>query len=176
MISNDKGEYLRVDVFDAKMEAFLSQIKLENEKLRNDLNSKIDNVQSILHSEIQGVKNDLNNKIDNVKNDLHSEIQDVKSDLNTKFEVLTTRMDGLEARITDMQYSVSWQFNIVAILVAVIGVIIGASVSFAPSIWAFIKRIGKPALSRNDVEVIVSEQVSQALDKYFQHKADIQGK
>ena len=160
--SEDNSGYLRVDVFDAKMNAFMAEIRLGNEKLRNEL-----------HTEIQGVKNELNSKIDGVKNDLHSEMQGLKSELTSKIEILSTRMDGLELRMTDLQYSVSWQFTIVAILVAVIGIIIGAAVAFAPSIWAFIRRVRQPALSSNDIKNIVSEQVNNALENYFEHRTDL---
>ena len=53
MISNDNQQYLTVELFNSKMETFIAQIKLGNEQLRNELNSKIDSVRSDLHTEIR---------------------------------------------------------------------------------------------------------------------------
>ena len=49
MTSNDTQQYLTVELFNSKMETLLTQIKLNNETLRNELRSE-------LHSEIQVVK------------------------------------------------------------------------------------------------------------------------
>ncbi|MBQ3346391.1 MAG: hypothetical protein IJQ15_08180 [Synergistaceae bacterium] len=37
-----EGVYLRQDVFEAKMDAFMAEIRLMNEQLRSELNSRID--------------------------------------------------------------------------------------------------------------------------------------
>ena len=37
-----EGVYLRQDVFEAKMDAFIAEIRLMNEQLRSELNSRID--------------------------------------------------------------------------------------------------------------------------------------
>ena len=55
MTSNDNQQYITVELFNSKMETFIAQIKLSNEQLRNELNSKIDSVQSELRAEIQAV-------------------------------------------------------------------------------------------------------------------------
>lgn len=41
MISNDSQQYLTVDIFNSRMDTFLSQIRLENEKLRGELKAEI---------------------------------------------------------------------------------------------------------------------------------------
>lgn len=53
MTSQDNQQYITVELFNSKMETFIAQIRLDNERLRNELNSKIDSVQASLHSEIQ---------------------------------------------------------------------------------------------------------------------------
>ena len=40
MISNDQQQYLTVEMFNSKMETFMTQIRLENEKLRSELRSE----------------------------------------------------------------------------------------------------------------------------------------
>ena len=55
MVSNDNQQYITVELFNSKMETFIAQIRLDNEQLRNELNSKIDSVRNELHAEIQSV-------------------------------------------------------------------------------------------------------------------------
>ena len=65
MISNDNQQYITVELFNSKMETLITQIQLGNERLRNELNSKIDDVKSELHNEIQAV--DTNVKVNSAK-------------------------------------------------------------------------------------------------------------
>ena len=53
MTSNDNPQYITVELFNSKMETFITQIRLDNERLCNELNSKIDSIQANLHTEIQ---------------------------------------------------------------------------------------------------------------------------
>lgn len=46
MTSNDNQQYLTVDMFNSKMETFMAQIRLENEKLRSELKTEIQAVQT----------------------------------------------------------------------------------------------------------------------------------
>ena len=46
MTSNDKQAFLTKEVFEAKMDAFMATIRLENEKLRSQLHSEIKVVES----------------------------------------------------------------------------------------------------------------------------------
>ena len=55
MTSADNQQYITVELFNSKMETFLTQIKLGNEQLRNELNAKIDEKFGQLHAEIQSV-------------------------------------------------------------------------------------------------------------------------
>ena len=55
MTSSDNQQYITVELFNSKMETFIAQIRLDNEQLRNELNSKIDSVRNEIHAEIQSV-------------------------------------------------------------------------------------------------------------------------
>ena len=55
MTSNDNQQYIPVELFNSKMETFIAQIRLDNEQLRNEMNSKIDSVRNELRTEIQSV-------------------------------------------------------------------------------------------------------------------------
>ena len=46
MISNDHQQYLTVELFNAKIDALMAQISLENEKLRSELKAEIQSVRS----------------------------------------------------------------------------------------------------------------------------------
>ena len=155
MTSND-NIYIREDVFNALMDAFMTEIRLENEKLRNELNSKID-----------GVQNSLNSKIDSVQVSLNSKIEGYQALNERQFLILSTRMDNLDTRMSDLQNSISWSFTLATIFVAVIGIITSLFIAFAPSVWSFIKRKRQPSLSTDDVKSLVAQQVSEALKHYF---------
>ena len=161
MTSYDNAVFIREDIFNARMDAFMSEFKLENEKLRNELNSKIDTVQSSLNSKIENYQ---------AQNERHF------SELRGEIKVLSTRMDGLDARMADLQNSISWSFTLAAAFIAVIGIIISVFIAFAPSIWSFVKRKRQPELSRSDVKSLVAEQISETLKQYFNTHTDIQMK
>jgi hypothetical protein len=65
LISQDNQQYITVELFNSKMETLITQIQLGNERLRNELSSKINDVKSELHNEIQAV--DTNVKINSAK-------------------------------------------------------------------------------------------------------------
>ena len=77
MTSNDNQPYITVELFNSKMETLITQIQLGNERLRNEFNSKVDDVKS---------------EIRNVKSELHNEIQAV--DANVKVNSAKTEMLG----------------------------------------------------------------------------------
>ena len=98
------------------------------------------------------------------------------SELRGEIRVLSTRMDGLDNRMADLQNLISWSFTLSAAFIAVIGIIISVFIAFAPSIWSFVRRKRQPDLSREDVKSLVAEQVSEALKHYFTARTDVQGK
>ena len=56
MTSNDNQQYLTVELFNAKIDALMAQISLENEKLRSELKTEIQGARSELKAEIQDVR------------------------------------------------------------------------------------------------------------------------
>ena len=87
--------------------------------------------------------------------------------LQTAVQVLSTRMDGMNDRISDIQNYVSWSFALTAVFVAIIGIIVSVVVAFAPSIWAARTRPRKTSLGRDEVREIVSQEITEALNNYF---------
>ena len=142
-VSEDMSVYLRKDVFDAKMDAFMSEIRLMNEQLRGEiraLNAKIDGVESSLSEKIDGVKTSLNAKIDGVESSLNTRIDGVESSLNAKINgvesslsakidgvdaKLSGRIDGLDARMSDLRNGLYLGLVLFGTVIALFGVVIG---------------------------------------------------
>ena len=96
MTSNDNQQYITAELFNSKMETFIAQIKLDNEQLRNELNSKIDVVQNGFRAEFQtGFAT------------LHSEIQSVAAQVQVN-----------SAKIEMLQHTFYWGFAILAFIAA----------------------------------------------------------
>ena len=55
MISNDNQQYVTVELFNSKMETLLTQIRLDNEKLRGELRQEFQAGISTLQAEIKAV-------------------------------------------------------------------------------------------------------------------------
>ena len=96
MISNDNQQYITVELFNSKMEAFTAQIRLGNEQLRNELNAKIDGVQS----------------------NLRSEMQSGFSALQTQIQAVDANVQVNVAKIEMLQHTFYWGFAILAFIAA----------------------------------------------------------
>ena len=98
MTSNDNQQYITVELCNSKMETLITQIQLGNERLRNELNSKIDDVKS---------------EIRDVKSELYSEIQAV--DTNVKVNSAKTEMLG---------HYMYWGFAIMTVIITIIAIFV----------------------------------------------------
>ena len=134
--------YVRKDVFDAKMEAFMAEIRLMNEQVRSDireLNSKIDGVERSLNSRIDGVETSLNARIDRVE---------------TRIDRVETRIDSVEKRMSSLETMIYW---ILATL----------SVSFAVLALApYFRDFRKPSFTLDDVKRLIEENNTRLAEKY----------
>ena len=120
-VSEDMSVYLRKDVFDAKMDAFMSEIRLMNEQLRGEiraLNAKIDGVEASLNARIDGVEASLNAKIEGVEASLNAKIDGVDAKLSG-------RIDGLDARMSDLRNGLYLGLVLFGTVIALFGVVIG---------------------------------------------------
>ena len=148
MTSFDNVGFMREDVFAARMDA---------------LGATIEKNFVVLHADIEKQLMQVNSQMD--KKDAKNEQN--FSEVRNEIRVLNTRMDGLDARLTDLQSSISWGFTVIAVLVAIFTIIISVLVAFAPTIWAIRKKPRKSTVQRNDVRNIVSQQITEALNNYF---------
>ena len=160
--------YLRKDVFEAKMNEFMAEIRLGNELIRreiderfnqldkkiderfntldkkidnvhNELDKKIDNVQATLDKKIDSVHNELDKKIDNVQATLDKKIDNVHSELGREIALLAERTEGTR--------------NTVYLGLAFLGIII----VFAPDFLKRVKELRKPSLTLEDVKKLIEE-------------------
>ena len=104
--------YVRQDVFDAKMEAFMAEIRLGNERLQGELQV-----------------------------------------INTKLEALDKRITDSEAhtsaRIDDLKTIVYWGLSGLALM-------IGFAI-FGPSFGEFLRNLRKPSITLDDVKRLIAE-------------------
>ena len=143
--SNDV--YLRQDVFEAKMDAFMAEIRLMNEQTRSEL-----------RKEIQNTKTELNEKIQGTKTELQKEIQDTKTELNEKIQTNTTailqtnaRIDVTNARLESLITMVYWGIALLGILITLAAV--------APSIVQVLKGLSKSKITLEDVERLIDAKI-----------------
>ena len=142
MTSNDQAVYIREDVFNARMDAMMTEIRLMNEKLSNEL-----------HNEIKSVKTELHNEIQGVKAELRAEIQEVK---------VETRMNTQQT--ADLQTSVYWGFALMTIFIALSGFMISLAPTFLEHFRE--KQKSKKYVTHDEVKDIVGDAVEKALAKF----------
>ena len=99
--------YVRKDVFDAKMEAFMAEIRLMNEQLRGEIRE------------------------------------------------LSSRIDGVEKRMSTLEIMIYWILGTLSVAFAVL--------ALAP----YLKEIRKPSITLNDVRRLIEEN-NTLLEKKFQ--------
>ena len=78
-----------------------------------------------------------------------AEMKAIVADIHGDISVLNTRMNGMNTRISDLQTVVYWGFAIIAFFMAF--------ASFAPVLAEFFKSLRKPALTAEDVKLLISE-------------------
>ena len=143
--SNDV--YLRQDIFEAKMDAFMAEIKLMNEQTRTEL-----------RKEIQDTKSELRKEIQDTKSELKKEIQDTKSELNAKIQANATAIQQTNARIDVIYARLEALITMVYWGIALLGILITLA-AVAPSIVQVLQSIRKPSISLEDVERIIDAKL-----------------
>ena len=134
--SNDV--YLRQDIFEAKMDAFMAEIKLMNEQTRTELRKEIQDTKSELKKEIQDTKTELNAKIQANA---------------TAIQQTNARIDVINARLEALITMVYWGIALLGILITLAAV--------APSIVQVLQTIRKPSISLDDVERIIDAKLNK---------------
>lgn len=149
-VSKDNEIYLRRDVFEAKMDAFMTEIKLGNEQLRR---------------EMQEMEARLNNKIQAVRVELHEEIQGVKAELKNDIHALEMQTAKLEVKVNNVETMIYWILTILGILATLLAVV--------PSLAPWLKKIfsklkfmtstPQPAVDLEKLRDLIRFEIQQAL-------------
>lgn len=90
-ISEDKDIYVRQDVFDAKMEAFMSEIRIMNMELRRDMDKQFSELRSDMDKKFA--------EVDKQFGEVRSDIKALNEKVDGNFATLSARIDGTEKQI-----------------------------------------------------------------------------
>lgn len=102
MTSNDNHQYITIELFNSKMENLITLIQLGNEKLRNEMNAKIDNSISGLRSDFQSGFSELRNEI-------------IAVDTNVKVN---------SAKIEMLEHTFYWGFALMTLVITIVAVFV----------------------------------------------------
>ena len=171
VVSDDKDIYLRKDVFDAKMDAFMAEMRLGFQTLREELHNEIQGVRTELHNEIQGVRTELHNEIQSIKTELKNEIQA----LDKKVEVLTERVNGVEKRMSDLENHlgqrmssletyVGWWIAFLTIIVTAVALIPMLVVPLTRKL----REVLTPAITLEKMQELISKSIEENNAKLLQ--------
>ena len=143
-VSDDHEIYLRRDVFEAKMDAFMAEIRLMNEQLYNKLHGEIEEVRKELietKAELSERINALSGRIDalNGRIDL----------LNGRIDALSGRIDGLEYKIDVLETVVYWGLGLLTLAITLAGVV--------PVLAKLFNDMRTPSITFDDVKRFIEE-------------------
>lgn len=131
--------YVRKDVFDAKMEAFMAEIRLMNEQSRNEMRS--------MEASINTRIDKMGTRIDKLETRIDR--------LDTRIDMLDMKIDGVEKRMSSLEIMIYWILGTLSVAFAVL--------ALAP----YLKEIRKPSITLNDVRRLIEEN-NALLEKKFQ--------
>lgn len=112
-ISEDKDIYVRQDVFDAKMEAFMSEIRIMNMELRRDMDKQFSELRS-----------DMNKKFAEVRSDMDKQFAEVRSDIKALNEKVDGNFATLSARIDGTEKQIDHSHNFLYLIMVLLGTLI----------------------------------------------------
>lgn len=148
--------YLRKDVFEAKMDAFMAEIRGEFK----GLNTRIDELDKRLSSRIDELDKRLSSRIDDLDTKLSTRI----SDLDTK---LSTRIDVVDKRIDNSQ-------NIFYLVLVLIGLII--ALPFIQRAIEKLKENHKQSFTLEDVKKLIEENNTKIFNAINPNNMQFAGK
>ena len=129
-----EGVYLRQDVFEAKMDAFIAEIRLMNEQLRSELKQEIQDTKAELRKEIQANTTAIQAN-------------------SAAIQATNARIDVTNARLEDLYTMVYWGIGLLGLLITL--------AAAAPYIVKVLQSINipKPTLTLEDVERLIDAKL-----------------
>ena len=125
--SEDSSVYVRQDVFDAKMEAFMAEIRGEFQVINAKLEA-------------------LNKRLDDFQASTSSRFDDLQASTSNRFDDLQASTAG---RIDDVKTIVYWGLSILGLLIAF--------AIFGPSFGEFLRNLRTPSVTLEDVKRLIAE-------------------
>ena len=141
--------YLRKDVFEAKMEAFMAEIRLGNAEIKKD----IELLDKKFEAKFDQLDRKIDSKIDQLDQKFEAKFDQLANRLEDRIAIVNTRIDDLHARISSVQMSVYFGFTMLMLALLVMFIV------FAPSIADFLKNLRKPSVSFEDVERLINQAI-----------------
>ena len=147
--SEDTSVYLRKDVFEAKMDSFMNEIrgefKVVNAKIEA-LNKRMDDYQASMSARIDDFQKSTSARFDDLQTSTANRFNDLQA-------TMTARIDDSQAtttdRIDDLKTIVYWGLSILGLLIAF--------AIFAPSFGEFLRNLRKPSVTLEDVKRLIEE-------------------
>ena len=156
-VSNDQNVYLRNDVFEAKMEALRSDMRLEHQRLEN----KIDKTRQDLENKIDKTRQDLENKIDSLHSEILNNHNSLRAEMNAGLKRLEDKITAFaektDARIDGLRDTIYWGLSFFGILIAVFTLI--------PWAQNAAKKYFTPPVTIEQVEEIINAKFSELAAK-----------
>ena len=143
-VSDDHEIYLRRDVFEAKMDAFMAEIRLMNEQLYNKLHGEIEDVRKEV--------NDVRNELIKTRAELSERINVLSGRidaLNGRIDALNGRIDGLEYKIDVLETVVYWGLGLLTLAITLAGVV--------PVLAKLFKDLRTPSITFDDIRRFIEE-------------------
>ena len=125
--SEDSSVYVRQDVFDAKMEAFMAEIRGEFQVINAKLEA-------------------LNKRLDDFQASTSSRFDDLQASTSNRFDDLQA---STAWRIDDVKTIVYWGLSILGLLIAF--------AIFGPSFGEFLRNLRTPSVTLEDVKRLIAE-------------------
>lgn len=159
--------YLRKDVFEAKMDAFMAEIRGEFK----GLNTRIDELDKRLSSRIEELDKRLSSRIDDLDTKLSTRISDLDTKLSTRIDdldsKLSTRIDVVDKRIDNSQ-------NIFYLVLVLIGLII--ALPFIQRAIEKLKENHKQSFTLEDVKKLIEENNTKIFNAINPNNMQFAGK
>lgn len=165
-VSNDV--YLRRDVFEAKMDAFMAEIRLGNEQLRREMDKRFNEVHAEIDArfnEVHAENERLRKEIDTRFNEAHAENEQLHREMGSRFSDLNEKVARLDERTEATKTSVYWGFTILGIILVV-----------APAFLELVRSLRKPHFTLDEVNQLITKRMEDFNANFMKNIQELSSK
>ena len=185
-VSEDSNVYVRQDVFDAKMDKFMAEIRLGNEQMRRELQEtyakthqeiqelrqemqgnqvklrqEMQENQAKTHEEIQELRQEMQGN--QVK--LHQEMQENQAKTHEEIQMLNVKLEAMDKRISDGEKRTSDRIDDLKTMIywgfSILGLFIAFAI-FGPSFGEFLRNLRTPSISVDEIKQLIASAIAEA--------------